>query len=179
MFKSILSVILVVMLFMGQTFAEAAAKAKDPSASGKQLKEDTKAGKLEDPLDKVSREDVLNKVNGILSHNSKILELLPEIQKEVKGKKTVFKTGGKEMEALSKDELIVILKKINPALLKIQQERMRKQGEQIARQHQQNMQIQRTAQQQSQVKAPTVYTPPAKQPSVPTPYRPPAGPPRR
>ena len=182
MLKRIVPVILAAIFIMGQTSAEAAVKAKVPAAAEKQSKEDVKKQDIGNPLDKVSREDVLDRVNGILSHNPQILELLPEIQKEVKGKTTVFKIGGKEMGALSKDELIAVLKKINPALLKIQQERLKKQNEQMMRQHQQNMQIQRSAQQQSQVKPPSVHTPPAKQPTPPTPYRPPAAqpaPPRR
>ncbi len=179
MLNRILVTILAVMFFISQPFAEAATETKSPVAAGKQLKAEVNAPKSDNPLDKVSREDVLGKVNGILSHNPKVLESLSEIQKEVKGKKTVFKIGGKEMESLSKDELIAVLKKINPVLLKVQQERLKKQNEQIMRQHQQNMQIQNTAQQQSRMKPPVVYTPPAKQPTPPTPYRPPAGPPRR
>jgi len=167
MSKRVLLVILAVMMFAGQSFAETAVKAKEPAASGKPG----------NPMDKVSREDVLVRINGILSHNPQILELLPEIKKEEKGKTTVFSIGGKEMESLSKDELIVVLKKINPALYKIQQERTKKQIEQLARQNQQNMQIQRMAQQQSQVRQPSVYTPPAAQPNPPNPYRPPAAPP--
>ncbi|MEI6863099.1 MAG: hypothetical protein WCK38_01710 [Candidatus Omnitrophota bacterium] len=182
MTKNIVLMILAVMLFAGQPFAEAATKTKDQTVVGKQPKEGVAVGQSVNPLDKVSKEDVLDRVNGILLHNPQILEALPEIQKEVKGKETVFKVGGKEMTSLSKDELIVVLKKINPVLSKIQQERTKKQVEQLVRQNQQNMQIQRMVQQQSQTKPPSVFTPPAKQPTPPTPYRPPAAqpaPPRR
>lgn len=177
--RYILFLIPAVMLFTGQMITDADAAT---AAAAKQQNVDAKASASGNPMDKVSREDVLDRVNGILSHNPQILEMLPEIKKEMKGKTTVFRTSGKEMESLSKDELIAVLKKINPALLKLQQERLKKQNEQMARQIQQNMQIQRMAQQQSQMKPPTVYTPPAKQPTPPTPYRPPAAqpaPPRR
>ena len=177
MLKNILYMVLAVMLFVSQAFAEEITKTKDSAAAVKQSKESINTGKPDNPLDKVSRKDILNKINGILSHHQKILESLPEIQKEVKGEKTVFKVAGKDIDSFSKDELIVVLKKINPALLKIQQERLRKQTEQMAQQQQQNMQNQSMAQQQSQMKPPTVYTPPAKQPSPPTPYKPPATPP--
>ena len=171
--KKITLVILAVAFFISQPFAEAATKTKVSAPTVKGSKKDANAEKSANPLDKFSREDVLDRVNGILSHNPQILEALPEIQKEAKGKATVFKINGKEMGSLSKDELIAVLKKINPVLNKIQQERMKKQIEQLAQQNQQNMQIQRMAQQQSQVKPPSVYTPPAKQPTPPTPYRPP------
>lgn len=130
------------------------------------------------PLDTASKEDILERVNGILSRNPQILEMVPDIKKETRGDAAVFKIGGKDMESMSKEELIGVLRKINPALLKIQQERLKKQNEQILRQHQQNMQIQAMAQQQSRMANQRVYTPPAKQPTPPTPYKPPA-PPRR
>ena len=164
----ILTITLMAILLIGQTFAEAATKSKESAPAATQSKE---AG---DPMDKVSREDVLDRVNGILSHNPQILEMLPEIQKEMKGDKAVFKIDGREMGALSKDELIAVLRKINPSLQKIQQERIKKQGEQIIRQQKQNDQLQRMIRQQGQMKSPTVYVPPANQPSNQQPYRPPA-----
>lgn len=172
--KNILFVILAAVLFIGPTSLEAATDTKDTVATATQPKEDVNAVKPGSRLDKVSREDLLKKINGILSHNPKILESLSEIQKEAKDNKTVFKINGKEIDSFSKDELIAVLKKINPVLLKIRLDRIQKQTEQIARQQQQNVQVQKMAQRQSQMKPPVVYTPPAKQPA---PYRPPSAPP--
>lgn len=167
MYKKIL-VLMFVMMFACHAYAE----------SKQSNKNDTT--KSENPLDKLSKEDILDRINGVLSRNPQILADIPAITKEKKGGLESFSIDGKPMESLSKEDLWGILTRgINPILQKIQQERLKKQNDQIRKMHEQNMAIQRMVQQQQQMKPPTVYTPPTanKAPTAytpPTVFRPPA-----
>ncbi len=181
MLKNILRVLVIMILFAGQSFAQAGNEAKD-AAEVQRARQDDEERKRAKALEQVSREELLARLNMILERNPKILEAVPSIKREMSGTVPVFFAKGKALESLSKEELVSVLRLINPVLRKIQQEKLNKQIEQTIKANEQNMQIQRAAQQQSQMKAPasytppSVYTPPTKQQMPPS--TPPA-PPRR